>query len=88
MSRLDKITNPEVAAVFDGYPAAVRKKLMVLRHLVLETADELRVQGLEETLKWGRAELRREERQYDSNRLETIYAGSICDVLQLQHQIS
>jgi len=51
---MEKITNPEVAAVFNSYPEKMRKKLMSLRHLVLETAKETGEVGtVEETLKWG-----------------------------------
>ena len=49
-----EIENPEVAEVFNGYPAPIREKLMYLRQLVLETAAETEgVKGLQETLKWG-----------------------------------
>lgn len=46
--------NPDVARVFDNYPAAIRKKLLFLRKLVLETAAEIPdLENIEETLKWG-----------------------------------
>ena len=49
-----KITNPEVARVFDGYPEPMRKKMLRLRQIVLDTAAETEgVDVLEETLKWG-----------------------------------
>ena len=49
-----KIENPEVARVFDGYPEPVRKKMLRLRQIVLDTASETEgVDALEETLKWG-----------------------------------
>jgi len=51
---MDGIKNPEVAAVFEQYPQAMRQKLMFLRQLVLDTASETEgVSKLEETLKWG-----------------------------------
>lgn len=51
---MEKISNPEVAAVFDGYPAHIRPKLLYLRRLIWETASETDgVDRLEETLKWG-----------------------------------
>jgi len=47
-------TNAEVEVVFANYPDVVRKKMLELRELVLETANELEdVTTLEETLKWG-----------------------------------
>lgn len=47
-------TNPEVDIVFDNYPDSVRKKMIALRELVLETAKEIEgLNMLEETLKWG-----------------------------------
>ncbi|WP_319499528.1 DUF1801 domain-containing protein [uncultured Draconibacterium sp.] len=47
-------TNAEVEVVFANYPDGVRKKMLELRELVLEAANELEdVTTLEETLKWG-----------------------------------
>lgn len=46
--------DPNVAAVFEGYPKAVRDRLMNLRALILETAAATDgVGALDETLKWG-----------------------------------
>jgi hypothetical protein len=46
--------NPDVKAVFDAYPVALRKKLLFLRGLILDTAKATKGVGkLEETLKWG-----------------------------------
>jgi len=51
---MSKITNKEVAGKFDDYPEDVRKRLLFLRQLILETALELKDVGeVEETLKWG-----------------------------------
>ncbi len=45
---------PEVAAVFDGYPAAMRPKLEALRQLIFDTAARTEGVGLlTETLKWN-----------------------------------
>lgn len=46
-------TNPEVDLVFKNYPDSVRKKMLQLRMLIIEAADELQLPSLEETLKWG-----------------------------------
>jgi len=43
----------EVAAVFDAYPAPVRKRLLQVRAIIFETAAQLGVGPLTETLKWG-----------------------------------
>lgn len=49
-----KIKNPEVAAVFDAYPKALKTKLLFLRQLIFEVASKIDGVGeLEETLKWG-----------------------------------
>ncbi len=49
-----KITNSEVAEVFNQYPKHMREKLMFLRQLIIDTASETEEVGeLEETLKWG-----------------------------------
>ncbi len=48
------IDNDEVAGVFKAYPEQMRKNLMFLRQLVLDTASETNGVGVvEETLKWG-----------------------------------
>jgi Domain of unknown function (DU1801) len=45
---------PSVQAVFDSYPPPLRKKLLTLRQLILDTAAATEgVGALEETLKWG-----------------------------------
>ena len=49
-----KIKDPEVAAVFKSYPQKIRRKLMDLRQLILDTATSTGGVGeIEETLKWG-----------------------------------
>ena len=49
-----KIDDPEVAAAFDAHPPKLRRKLLALRKLVLDTAKRSEEVGaLEETLKWG-----------------------------------
>jgi hypothetical protein len=47
------IRNPAVAGVFKKYPPEMRKKLLFLRTLILETAADLNLGDVEETLKWG-----------------------------------
>ncbi len=45
---------PAVAEVLNTYPEAVRSRLVMLRLLILDTADGLEGVGpIEETLKWG-----------------------------------
>jgi hypothetical protein len=46
-------TSPEVEAVFASYPETVGAKMLNLRKLVLEAAEEIGLSSLEETLKWG-----------------------------------
>ncbi len=54
MDETCSIENPDVAAVFADYPEPIRRKMLRLRQLVLETAAETEgVGALEETLKWG-----------------------------------
>ena len=51
---MDTIKKAEVAEVFKNYPKHMRKKLLFLRQLVLDTALETVGLGtVEETLKWG-----------------------------------
>lgn len=48
------LINPEVATIFDSYPSKFKKKLLILRQLIFETAVMLESVGdIEETLKWG-----------------------------------
>ncbi|NGP89940.1 DUF1801 domain-containing protein [Fodinibius halophilus] len=47
-------TTPDVESAFNKYPASARKKMVALRSLIIETANETeQVPTLEETLKWG-----------------------------------
>jgi hypothetical protein len=47
-------SDPAVELVFAEYPNAIRKKMLELRALVIETASEIEgIRELEETLKWG-----------------------------------
>jgi hypothetical protein len=52
--RSDPITDPNVAAVFASVRAPVRKRLLELRRLILDTAADTEGVGeIEETLRWG-----------------------------------
>jgi hypothetical protein len=54
MIGMQKIKNAAVAEAFENYPRHIRKKLLFLRQLVLETASGTDGIGtVEETLKWG-----------------------------------
>jgi len=47
-------TDPKVDTVFDNYPDHVKEKMLTLRKLVIETAEETKViSEVDETLKWG-----------------------------------
>ncbi|MTB52704.1 DUF1801 domain-containing protein [Lewinella sp. W8] len=46
--------HPDVAAKFAAYPEEARQKLLALRKLIVEVADELKhIVEMEECLKWG-----------------------------------
>lgn len=45
--------NPDVKSTFSSYPPQAMEKLTHLRSLILETAKEIGLTDLEETLKWG-----------------------------------
>ena len=48
------VTNPQVEAIFNGYPAQLKPKLLDLRALIFEAAAEIPdLETIEETLKWG-----------------------------------
>ena len=44
---------PDVARVFEAYPAPTRRRLLRLRRLIFDTAAKAGVGRLEETLRWG-----------------------------------
>ena len=46
-------TDPQVEIVFRNYPDFIRDKMQFLRKLVHETAHEMQLGSLTETLKWG-----------------------------------
>jgi Domain of unknown function (DU1801) len=49
-----KFGDPAVAAIFAGYSANVRRKLLVLRQLIFDAASAIEGVGeLKETLRWG-----------------------------------
>ena len=51
---MDTISDPRVREVFESSPAPLRRKLLFLRRLILETAAETEgVTDIKETLKWG-----------------------------------
>jgi len=50
---MKNIKDPKVAEVFENYPKPFQEKMLNLRKLVLQTAKELELNDLEETLKWG-----------------------------------
>ena len=54
MKKLRIKTSPKVELVFNNYSSSVRKKILNLRRLVIEAANEIEeITYLEETLKWG-----------------------------------
>ena len=54
MQNLTVKSHPEVTAVFQKYPASIKKKMEKLRDLIFETAEEAEdISTMEETLKWG-----------------------------------
>ena len=54
MKKLTINSNEEVKEVFKTYPSHIRKKILYLRKLILETAKEItEITDIEETLKWG-----------------------------------
>lgn len=46
-------THSRIQSVFSSYPPQAKEKLANLRKLILETAKEIGITDLEETLKWG-----------------------------------
>ena len=59
---MKRFTDARVAAIFEAYPPAARKRLAALRALVLETAEQTDGVGrLTETVKWGQPSYLTEE---------------------------
>ena len=51
---MEIIRSPEVASILRSYPKPVKKKLLFLRDLIIETASVIgEISKIEETLKWG-----------------------------------
>jgi len=51
---MKKITNKDVARIFNSYPKHIRDRMLFLRQLVFDAASETEgVGGVEETIKWG-----------------------------------
>ncbi|MEQ8910100.1 MAG: DUF1801 domain-containing protein [Vicingaceae bacterium] len=53
MPKLSLKSDPKVKAKFEAYPDSIKPLMKNLRRLVLESAEELGIEKLEETLKWG-----------------------------------
>ncbi len=54
MNYRKQIENPEVAAIFKGYPKEIQAKIVFLRQLIFDVASTTNGVGeSEETLKWG-----------------------------------
>jgi len=54
MQNLKLHSDPRVKEVFKNYPDSVKEKMLRLRTLVLETAEEIEeISELDETLKWS-----------------------------------
>ncbi len=51
---MSEIEKTEVLTVFDSYPSEMRQKLLFLRGLIFEVAQEYENSSpIEETIKWG-----------------------------------
>lgn len=47
-------SNPEVKTVFESYPEPARSKLLALRKLIIESAEEIEsITHMQEDLRWG-----------------------------------
>ena len=70
--------DPSVKAVFDAYPASVRKCLLVLRRLIFETTAETEGVGeIVETLKWNQpAYLTQKPKSGTTIRLDALKGGA------------
>jgi hypothetical protein len=80
MTGIRTTVDPEVAAVLDSCDPDVRKGLLFLRQLILETAEEIGVGPIEETLKWGQpAYLTSETRSGSTIRVAPTGPGSKHD---------
>lgn len=54
MHKLNIVSHPEVAPIFNNYPDEVKEQMSTLRKLIIQTAEETEdITTIEETLKWG-----------------------------------
>jgi hypothetical protein len=74
---MKRFADPAVAAVFEAYPAALRKRLLTLRELVFDVATRTKGVGpLTETLKWGQPSYLTEETRSGSTvRIDRLKKG-------------
>jgi uncharacterized protein DUF1801 len=74
---MKRFADPAVAAVFEAYPAALRKRLLALRDLVFDVAARTRGVGpLTEALKWGQPSYLTEETHSGSTvRIDRLKKG-------------
>jgi hypothetical protein len=76
---MKRFADKAVAAVFEAYPPETRRKLMVLRALMFETAAATAGVGrLTETLKWGQPSYLTEETRSGSTvRIDCLKRGRL-----------
>ena len=68
--------DPAVAAVFQAYPSAVRKRLLTLRRLIFDTAVATAGVGrIEETLKWGQPSYLTQPKSGSTIRIDQVPPG-------------
>lgn len=73
-----KFDDKDVEAVFARYPQATRERLLALRALIFETAEQTDgVGALEETLKWGQPSyLTGQSKSGSTIRIDQVKAGA------------
>ena len=50
---MEVLIDPKTKAKFEDYPKEVLPKMLALRQLLIDTAEEINLAKLTETLKWG-----------------------------------
>lgn len=82
MAGMNRFADARVAAIFEAYPPAIRKRLAALRALVLETAAATDGVGrLTETVKWGQPSYLTEETGSGTTvRIDRLKAGDGCAI--------
>ncbi len=77
-----------VEKIFQSYPPKIRKRLLSLRQIIFETAEQLDVGELEETLKWGQPSYLTKSKSGTTIRIDQLQSYENCYAIFFHCQTS